>query len=88
MRSVMAVNIVMSNDDGWAEYYLRSLYKRLTNAGHNVVLSAPALDNSGTGSLDFQPTVLDSDCVFESCQAGDDAYGHFGDDSRLNYVNS
>ena len=45
-----AVNIVMSNDDGWAEINIRAFYKSLTNAGNCVLISAPAENKSGTGT--------------------------------------
>lgn len=44
-----ATNIVISNDDGWAEINIRTLYNTLTAAGDSVVLSAPAENESGTG---------------------------------------
>ena len=46
-----AVRIVQSNDDGWAEINVRTLFDSLTAAGHNVVLSGPAEGKSGTGPL-------------------------------------
>ena len=45
-----AVNIVSSNDDGWAEANIRALYDSLTAAGNSVVLSAPADNQSGRGN--------------------------------------
>lgn len=45
-----AARIVQSNDDGWAELYLRSFNDALNEAGHDVVLSAPADNQSGTGT--------------------------------------
>ena len=47
--STTAANIVLSNDDGWAEINVRALYGALRAAGEDVVLSAPARDESGTG---------------------------------------
>lgn len=47
--TVRAANIVSSNDDGWAEVNLHTLYNALTNSGHSVVVSAPADNKSGTG---------------------------------------
>lgn len=44
-----AINIVSSNDDGWAEANIRALFQSLTAAGHSVVVSAPAENQSGTG---------------------------------------
>lgn len=46
--AVQAVRIVQSNDDGWAELYLRSFNDALRASGHNVVVSAPADNKSGT----------------------------------------
>lgn len=42
--------IIHSNDDGWAELYLRSFYDALINAGHDTVVSAPADNKSGTST--------------------------------------
>jgi broad specificity polyphosphatase/5'/3'-nucleotidase SurE len=47
--AVQAIRIIQSNDDGWAESYARSLHSALVGAGHDVVLSAPAENKSGTG---------------------------------------
>lgn len=44
-----ATNIVLSNDDGWAEINIRAFYNTLTAAGDSVVLSAPAENESGQG---------------------------------------
>ena len=44
-----ATNVVLSNDDGWAEINIRTFYSTLTAAGDSVVLSAPAENESGTG---------------------------------------
>lgn len=44
-----AANIVLSNDDGWAEINIRTLFDILIKAGENVVLSAPAENKSGSG---------------------------------------
>lgn len=45
--AVQAVRIVQSNDDGWAELYIRSFNDALNQAGHQVVLSGPAENQSG-----------------------------------------
>jgi len=44
-----AVRIVVSNDDGWAEINVRTLFNTLVAAGQQVILSAPAEGKSGTG---------------------------------------
>ena len=43
------IRIVQSNDDGWAEANLRTFFEVLTTAGQQVVLSAPAENQSGKG---------------------------------------
>ncbi|KAJ5537532.1 acid phosphatase precursor [Penicillium frequentans] len=83
-----AINIISSNDDGWAEVNIRALYEALTSAGHVTVVSAPAEDESGTGSDQGTPTVLTEACEFDSCPAGSPAIGYNASQPRLNYVNS
>ncbi|GLB08277.1 hypothetical protein AtubIFM57258_004165 [Aspergillus tubingensis] len=83
-----AINILSSNDDGWAELNIRTLYDALTAADHSVVISAPAENQSGSGSNDATPTVLTSPCEFDSCPSGSPAVGHNATQPRFNYVNS
>ncbi|KAJ9328080.1 hypothetical protein DTO027B5_925 [Paecilomyces variotii] len=83
-----AANIVSTNDDGWAEINIRTLYNALTEAGHSVVLSAPAENESGTGSAEATPSTVTNGCEFSSCPAGSPATGSNSSDTRLNYVNS
>ncbi|TBU31194.1 sure-like protein [Dichomitus squalens] len=82
-----ATNIVISNDDGWATAQIRQQYDVLTGAGHSVILSAPALNQSGKGSLSKTPSPLTEPCEFDSCPAGSPATGSNATNSRLNYVN-
>lgn len=44
-----AANIVLGNDDGWAEINVRTFYNSLTSAGNSVILAAPAENESGMG---------------------------------------
>lgn len=44
-----AIRIVVSNDDGWAEINVRTLFNTLSAAGQQVILSGPAEGKSGTG---------------------------------------
>lgn len=56
--AVQAVRIVQSNDDGWAESYIRTFNDALNSAGYDVVLSAPAENKSGSSKSHthvFQP---------------------------------
>lgn len=56
--AVQGVRIVQSNDDGWAELNIRTLNDALRAAGHNVVLSGPAEDKSGSGTFVFSLPVI------------------------------
>lgn len=86
--AIQAVNVVLSNDDGWAEKNIRVFYDALTSAGESVIISAPADNRSGTGSSDATPGTVTSGCEFNSCPAGSPAYGSNSSNPRLNYVNS
>ncbi|KAF2274741.1 sure-like protein [Westerdykella ornata] len=89
LQAVSAIRIIQSNDDGWAEGNLRALFTTLVNAGHQVILSAPAENKSGSGSSDSQPTKVDSDgCAWNSCPPNSPPTGANSSDPRLNYVNS
>ena len=44
------VRIIQSNDDGWSEINLRTFFNVLNSAGHEVVLSGPAENQSGKGT--------------------------------------
>lgn len=46
-----AIRIVQSNDDGWAEINLRTLFNSLNAAGHKTIISGPAEQKSGTGEF-------------------------------------
>lgn len=83
-----AVNIVLSNDDGWAEKNIRVFYDTLTTAGEAVIVSAPADNKSGSGSLDVPPTIVLTGCEFDSCPPGSPAVGSNRSMPHFNYVNS
>lgn len=47
-----AANIIMSNDDGWAEINIRTFYSALIAGGENkAVISGPAENKSGSGTF-------------------------------------
>ena len=59
----LGIRILHGNDDGWAELNLRALYYTLRNMGHDVFVSAPAEDKSGSGTPQAPsppPTVHDT----------------------------
>ncbi|KUI72017.1 Acid phosphatase [Cytospora mali] len=83
------IRIIQSNDDGWAELYLRSFHDALLSSGHDAVISAPAENKSGRGSLDEDPEPRTDACEYDSCPANTDATtGTNSSDTRLNWVNS
>lgn len=87
--SVQAIRIVLSNDDGWAAKTVRVFYDTLTAAGQNVVLSAPAENQSGRSSLDAPPKQVDGDgCQYQSCPPNSPPTGADPTNPRINYVNS
>lgn len=58
------IRIIQSNDDGWAELYLRSFHDSLLAGGHDAVVSAPADNQSGRGkSLRAVINGPDRDCA-------------------------
>ena len=44
-----ALDILLTNDDGFESAQIRALYAMLEDRGHSVVISAPTQNNSGTG---------------------------------------
>ncbi|PNS16990.1 hypothetical protein CAC42_4954 [Sphaceloma murrayae] len=83
-----AANLVLTNDDGWAEKNIRVFYDALTAAGENVVLSGPAENQSGSGSREATPSPRTQPCQFNSCPANSPAIGSDPSNPRFNYVNS
>ena len=48
-----ALNILLSNDDGYQHPNIRALYTALKAAGHNVKVAAPQSDQSARGGAFF-----------------------------------
>ncbi|KAI0077635.1 survival protein sure-like phosphatase/nucleotidase [Panus rudis PR-1116 ss-1] len=86
--TVIGQTVVISNDDGWAEAQIRAQFNALDAAGFEVVLSSPAENQSGRGSLSTTPEVVVGGCEFNSCPPGSPAVGLNASDPRLNYVNA
>ncbi|KAM7205183.1 Survival protein SurE-like phosphatase/nucleotidase [Naviculisporaceae sp. PSN 640] len=88
-NTAQGIRIIQSNDDGWAELYVRSFHDALIAAGHDAVLSAPADNMSGTSSLDIEPLPRRSACQYSSCPSSSNApIGRNTTSPRLNWVNS
>ncbi|KAF9266612.1 sure-like protein [Marasmius fiardii PR-910] len=81
-------NILVTNDDGWAVALFRAQNDALRAAGYSTVVSAPAENQSGTGSSSAPPTTLEQPCQFDTCPVGSPPEGSDPDDPTINYVNS
>ncbi|KAM3520077.1 hypothetical protein NHJ13051_007072 [Beauveria bassiana] len=86
--AVKGIRIVQGNDDGWAELYTRSLEDALRASGHDVVLSCPAENKSGTSSRDEPPADRKEPCQYDSCPPNSGPAGHNATRLDLNWVNS
>ncbi|KAJ2990231.1 hypothetical protein NUW54_g8534 [Trametes sanguinea] len=80
--------IILTNDDGWAVAQIRAQRDSLVASSFKVVLSAPAENESGTGSSSAPPQPLQQPCEFNTCPTGSPAEGFNASDPALNYVNS
>jgi 5'-nucleotidase len=84
-----ALNILMSNDDGFGSANIREFYRLLKVAGHDVWMVAPATDQSGQGgrfSLTTSPTLL-APTEFNLVPAGAPSIGQDPHDSHIWYYN-
>ena len=63
---------------------LRATYNALLDAGYDAIVSAPAENQSGTGSKDAEPEEVEDGCQFQSCPAGSPPTGNNASDTRLN----
>ncbi len=54
-----ALNVVLTNDDGFETENIQALYRALREAGHNVIMAAPYLGQSGAGGkISFVQPIL------------------------------
>lgn len=84
-----ALNIVLSNDDGFEAANIRALYTELKAAGHDVVVSGPAQNNSGKGgAMDFLVPMkpLTKSTRFGTVKAGAPGAGAAPQDPNVFYV--
>lgn len=83
-----SVKIVISNDDGWATANIRRFYDTLKQSGYCPLISAPANNKSGTGSLEFWPIPLIGEGEFGTIASGASGTGQDASDPNIYYVNS
>lgn len=84
-----ALDIVLTNDDGFETANIRALYQRLKAAGHDVVISAPTQNNSGRGAaVEYQRAMqpLSHPTRYGSVPAGAPGSGTDPRDPDIHYV--
>lgn len=79
--------IVLSNDDGWQSLNIRATYRELTNAGYQVIISAPASQRSGWSGRFVLPenTTMAKGGEFNYPPAGSPSWGHEENDTNIWY---
>ena len=86
-----ALNIVVTNDDGFEASFIHAVYQRLKTAGHSVIISAATQDNSGKGgALDFLRPIgnLSKNSRAGFVAAGAPGVGSLPSDADVYYVDS
>lgn len=86
---VNALNILLTNDDGFITSNIRATYAALKTAGHNVYLFAATQNESGHGgTFDFPDTpTLQTNSDFDAVPAGAPSFGHEVDNPDIWYFN-
>ncbi|KAI0691180.1 sure-like protein [Cytidiella melzeri] len=87
--SVAGINILLGNDDSWASANIRAAFDELTKRGHNVLLVAPLVQNSGQGGRVILPTtnVTAPGGEFGSVPVGAPFFGHDVNNDKMWYFN-
>lgn len=89
-----AMNILLCNDDGISAANVRALKKKLTDAGHSVIVTAPADNMSGSGGyIPFRQPIgtlkgTERSAVDLGLAAGAAGVGNDPRDADVYYVNS
>ncbi|MBW0548087.1 hypothetical protein O181_087802 [Austropuccinia psidii MF-1] len=82
------IKILQGNDDGWAEANIRALYQTLKQAGFQSIISAPAINKSGTGSTSSNWENLRQPGQYGTIPQGAPGIGHNSSDDHIWYVNA
>jgi 5'-nucleotidase len=85
-----ALDILLTNDDGFEASMLHALYQRLKHGGHRVLISAPAMDGTAmSGALPLTPVgPLPTPSRAGHVPAGARGVGTLASDANVFYVNS
>lgn len=89
MPPASALNILMNNDNGFGSGNIRELYRMLVGAGHDVVMVAPATQQSAQGgrSSFTDYGTLQQPTEYNIVSAGAPAVGQDPTDSNIWYYN-
>ncbi|KAI9851083.1 MAG: hypothetical protein M1838_004515 [Thelocarpon superellum] len=89
VSSTLALNILVTNDDGFGSANIREFYKALNAAGHNAWIVAPVVDNSGKGgTVDFtREANLTRSSMYNLIPSGAPSFGTDPKDSQIWYYN-
>ena len=71
-QQASALNIALTNDDGWSTYGIHALFNALTAAGHNVTLAGPLSGQSGSSAAIDVNAILGSALIIT--KQADDIY--------------
>ncbi|KAF2636237.1 sure-like protein, partial [Massarina eburnea CBS 473.64] len=84
-----AAKILMGNDDGFGSGNIREFYRLLKEAGHDVIIVAPVINQSGQGGRsDFSTSAnLTGPSQYNIVPAGSPAVGSDPNDSHIWYYN-
>lgn len=77
---IVGLKVLIGNDDSWGTANIRALYDAAKAAGHEALIAAPAMQQSGTDGLRRKPTRLVSNGAFDLVPAGAPAQGSDGKD--------
>lgn len=87
--AAFALDIVLTNDDGFETANIRALYQRLKAAGHDVVIAAPTQNNSGrSAAVEYQKEMkpLSQPTRYGGVSAGAPGTGADPHDPDIHYV--
>ena len=84
------LKILLGNDDGFGAANIRAFYDSLKASGHDVILVAPVVDNSGQGGRSSFTTysTLQTPSEFNLVQAGAPSIGSDINDNHIWYCKS
>jgi 5'-nucleotidase len=85
-----ALNIVLTNDDGFETANITELYRALKSAGHDVVITAPFGEQSGRSAyISTKPIeAVEADSPKGTVKAGSPGIGQHPDNPDIFYVNA